>query len=469
MFEDVDALPGTQHRRTVDDRDGKVSLGQRRAYVGRHIVRPFEDVFVNRVAFGHQPGQEAFEIALYGRVVIFLYQETRRGMPDVERQQAAFDRARAHTSPDVVGAGIESLPAGRNGDGVDDLAHGGHFSFATLAAMLLLVPHLFPSQRLLDVAAANLRLPALQTLLARGTRRREPAEGIGGAVCKALGIARQQDWPLAPLALEAEGEAAGDSYWLRADPVHLRVMRDRIVLFAGDEIRLAQDEADALSAAVAAHFGGELSPRPVRPHHWYVRLARPPALTTTALSAAIGRHVDPLLPEGRDAMRFRSYLNEVQMLLHEHPVNLRREARGEPAINSLWLWGGGTRPVPVAGPLPALWADAAEARAAGSFCGAQLHPTPERFETTLLGGEDVMLLDALVPSGQYGDAQGWREALGRLETDWFAPLLAALRTSPARRVQVCDPVSGKGLDLRALDLWQVWRRSRPLASLLGEP
>ena len=333
--------------------------------------------------------------------------------------------------------------------------------------MLLLVPHLFPPQRLLDVAAVNLRFPALQALLTRGRHRRDPAEGIEGAVCKALGIARQHDWPLAPLALEAAGEAAGDGYWLRADPVHLRVMRDRIVLLAGDEIPLAQDEADALAAAVAAHFGAELSPRPLRPHHWYVRLARPPALTTTALSAAIGREVDPLLPEGRDATRFRAYLNEVQMLLHAHPVNLQREARGELAINSLWFWGGGTRPAPVAGPVPALWTNAAEARAAGSFRGAQLHPVPEQFEKALLEGEGLVLLDALIRPSQYGDVQGWREALGRLERNWFAPLLATLPRSPGRRVQIRDPVSGKGLDLRALDLWQAWRRSRPLASLLG--
>ena len=32
------------------------------------------------------------------------------------------------------------------------------------------------------------------------------------------------------------------------------------------------------------------------------------------------------------------------MLFHEHAVNLRREQRGDPAINSLWFWGGGVSP-----------------------------------------------------------------------------------------------------------------------------
>lgn len=333
--------------------------------------------------------------------------------------------------------------------------------------MLFLVPHLFPPQRLLDTAARDLQLPALQTLLTRGTRRPGPAEGTLAAVCAALGIARQQDWPIAPITLEADGEAAEDGYWLRADPVHLRVMRDRIVLLAADDIPLSQDEADALADAVAAHFGAELSPKPVRPHHWYVRLPHPPSLTTTPLSAALGSDVDPLLPQGRDAMRFRAHLNEVQMLLHAHPLNLQREARGELAINSLWLWGGGTRPAVTHETAPPLWANAAEARAAGAFCKAQNHPLPERFEKRLLGTKGVVLLDDLAQAGQYGDAHGWRETIGRLETRWFAPLLATLRASPALGLQLRDPVSGKGLDVRAADLWKIWRPPRPLISLLG--
>lgn len=332
--------------------------------------------------------------------------------------------------------------------------------------MLLLVPHLFPAHRVLDAVGANLRLPALQTLLTRGRRRTDSADGTLAALCAALGIARQRDWPLAPIALEADGRAAGDGYWLRADPVHLRVMRDRIVLFAGDEIRLSQDEADALAAAVAAHFGAALSPIPVRPHQWYVRLHDAPALTTTPLGAAVGADVDPLLPQGPDALRFRSHLNEVQMLLHEHPLNLQREARGELAINSLWLWGGGTRPAVVLGAAPPLWANAADAGAVAAFRGTQLHSLPQQFEKAMLEAKGVVLLDSLVEAGQYGDAHGWRAAIEKLETDWFAPLLATLRATPALTLQLRDPVSGQGLDARAADVWKIWRRPRSLSSLL---
>ena len=77
--------------------------------------------------------------------------------------------------------------------------------------MLLLIPHLFPSAGLLETAAQGLRLPALQTLLARGTRQTCAAGGVEAALCEALGITRQQDWPLAPIMLESDGGTAGEA------------------------------------------------------------------------------------------------------------------------------------------------------------------------------------------------------------------------------------------------------------------
>jgi hypothetical protein len=51
----------------------------------------------------------------------------------------------------------------------------------------------------------------------------------------------------------------------------------------------------------------------------------------------------------------RRWLNEIQMLLHEHPVNVAREERGEPPLNGIWLWGGGKPPALGAAPLDGAW------------------------------------------------------------------------------------------------------------------
>ncbi len=333
--------------------------------------------------------------------------------------------------------------------------------------MLFLIPHLFPTGRLLETATQDLRLPALQTLLARGSRQPCPAEGMEAALCEALGIARQQDWPLAPISLVADGGVAGEAYWLRADPVHLRVMRDRIVLAGDDTFELTQTESDALATTIGQHFGTDRSPMPRHPKRWYLRLDRAPRLNTCARSVAAGRDIEPLLPQGADATSFRAWLNEVQMLLHDHPVNLARETRGELPVNALWLWGGGCLPVSPPASTAPLYTRNADAQALGAFCAMRVLPPPEQLDLSLLASGGVMLLDNLTYAGQYGDAYGWREALRELERDWFVPLQSALRRSGPQGLCVSDPVNGKALRLHSGDAWKVWRRPQDLALMLA--
>lgn len=337
--------------------------------------------------------------------------------------------------------------------------------------MQILIPHLFADKRLLEAATQNLRLPALETLLGRGSLQACPADGAEAALCQALGIARQQDWPLAPITLEADGQEAGGAYWLRADPVHLRVMRDRIVLADPGVLNLSQQEADELSASIAQHFGETLSPIPLHPQRWYLQLPHPPRLTTTPLSVATGRNIDPVQPQGEAAQHYRTLLNELQMLLFTHPVNLAREERGELPINSVWIWGGGVKPETTQAAL-SLYANDPESCALGKYGSAQVYPMPTKLERSLIQrenaqSENVIHLDSLTAAGLCGDVYGWREALRSMEQDWFVPLLAALRTVDSNGLQLSDPVNGKSLFLQRTDTWKIWRRSRNLLSFMN--
>ena len=347
------------------------------------------------------------------------------------------------------------------------LAHARHSneSACYTRCMLLLIPHLFPPSRLLDIAAQDLHLPALETLLARGSLQTCSDAGLEAALCVALGIERQQDWPLAPITLEADGGVAGNAYWLRADPVHLRVMRDRMVLTDSAELNVPRQEADDLTMAIGEHFGEAFAPIPHHPQHWAVSFPQAPNLVTTPLSVAIGRAIEPLMPQGDDAPRFRSLLNELQMLLFAHPVNKAREARGELPINSLWLWGGGQkRPAPQVC-LP-LYTRDAEARALAAFCGAMVHPPPAQPDKTWLKTEAIVVLDELTRAGQCGDAFGWRESIRSLEADWFAPLHGAIRSLGPQGLRLVDPVNGKALYVQRTDVWKIWRRRQSLSATL---
>ena len=331
--------------------------------------------------------------------------------------------------------------------------------------MQLIIPYLFPPARLLEAAAQGLRLSARETLLARGTHAACAAQGVEALVCGELGISQQQDYPVAPITLLADNGTPGMDYWLRADPVHLRVMRDRIVLADTGVLNLSQPEADALALSISEHFGAAFSPQPLHPARWYLRFDQVPRLSTTPISIAVGCDIDPRLPQGGDAMLFRTRLNELQMLLFEHPVNQAREARGELPVNSLWLWGGGCLPsVPkLAGPktAAALYSNDADVRALGRFCGVDVVTMPSLFSAGLLDKNKLIVLDQLKEAGQYGDAFGWREAISAMERDWFVPLRAHLRWQPFT-VRLLDPVNGKSLYLNKLDCWKIWRRPRAL-------
>jgi hypothetical protein len=81
------------------------------------------------------------------------------------------------------------------------------------------------------------------------------------------------------------------------------------------------------------------------PERWYLQLAREARLPEFATpEVALGRDLLEMLPAGAEGARWRALLNEAQVILHNHPVNAQRAARGAVAANSLWFWGGGLLP-----------------------------------------------------------------------------------------------------------------------------
>ena len=193
-------------------------------------------------------------------------------------------------------------------------------------------------------AAAVDQVPLLAQAYARGAVRQGPSEAQGYWF-KRFGVPRQQDWPAAAWRLEAT--AAGAHYWLCADPVHLRLNRDQLLLEAGAVDDLDEAQAQALLAELNAHFAAdELLFQAITPCQWLLRVPRSLDLATTPPQAAAGRPAALTQPAGADAAWARRLANEAQMLLHQAPANQAREAARQAPVNSLWLWGGGNRVKP---------------------------------------------------------------------------------------------------------------------------
>jgi hypothetical protein len=151
----------------------------------------------------------------------------------------------------------------------------------------------------------------------------------------------QPKTPNAALAWQRAGNEVGNSFWLYAVPVHLVLQRDSFSLAEPVPLPLESDEIDALTTALNKHFEADDLKFFWHGKLWILRLAQNPYLHTNAPEAAINKDISAYLPKGEGAIKWAAFTNEIQMLLFEHPVNLAREAKRMPAINSIWCHGLG--------------------------------------------------------------------------------------------------------------------------------
>jgi 2,3-bisphosphoglycerate-independent phosphoglycerate mutase len=57
-----------------------------------------------------------------------------------------------------------------------------------------------------------------------------------------------------------------------------------------------------------------------------------------------GKSVLDYLPRGDGSDTLNNIMNHAQMVLHDHPVNIRRKEEGHLPANAVWLWGHGKTP-----------------------------------------------------------------------------------------------------------------------------
>src|SRR5262249_48695018 len=153
----------------------------------------------------------------------------------------------------------------------------------------IVVPGLF--------AVDQVRAPSLELLLARGRRRAADAQTLEDWLRDAFAV--EAPLPAGALTLLGAGESADDAGWVRADPVHLRLMRDRLVVVPGAAFPLSREEADALCAALTQHFSGAVF-RALDAQRWCARMEREVSVAAAPALEFAGREVE--LARGGNAL-----------------------------------------------------------------------------------------------------------------------------------------------------------------------
>ncbi|PKO59470.1 MAG: hypothetical protein CVU25_02060 [Betaproteobacteria bacterium HGW-Betaproteobacteria-19] len=321
--------------------------------------------------------------------------------------------------------------------------------------------------------AADLALPALERLLGLGQRSVSAFEPLDRQLARLFGLA-STPLPLAALRRLGESDLPCDvptgaptdvptkahADWLCADPVNLSFAREHMLLgeFPPDE--LSASEVSGLVAALNDTFSDLGRFEASTPTRWYLRLGRPTQAQLYPLHDVIGRPIKHFLPEGNDARLWQRTMNEVQIVLHNHPINQARETAGLRPVNSLWFWGAGHLDATVRSPLPAV--QGSDPVTLGLARAAAVPASVPDVRLALRQDTLVILDDLLRPSLQL-DLDAWRSALARIEQAWFAPLADALRSGELQHLSLTAPGDRATLQLTAgaRDHWRFWRK--PLA------
>ncbi|MBS1191978.1 MAG: hypothetical protein H6R10_3770 [Rhodocyclaceae bacterium] len=368
-------------------------------------------------------------------------------------------------------------PPAPNGPGPERTVYTFWFACSLLTyiavRLTFLLPQLIWPEPEDNIALSGLTCPGLEWLLAHGNLSCNPVQPYESALAMLFG--QQADAPFGALRLLGEPATdldfdARDGFWLCADPVHLRFHHERIILADAGAFEVGGDEARALAAALNQEFADVGRFHVADSRRWYLQLSTSAAFAAPPLSAVAGRRIEAELPADPHNSTLRSWLNEAQMFLHSHPVNASRASTGQPAINSLWLWGAGCLPdISNCGHDGVLSADPLAvglARAAGIQAHSKPSGLDDVFARTAAGSAQLVVLNDLLAPVIYEDSRGWRTALERLEEHWFAPL----RSNLGRRVTGATLITPTiyGLltwTLKSADRWKIWRRPMSLAAL----
>jgi len=224
---------------------------------------------------------------------------------------------------------------------------------------------------------------------------------------------------LGPLWVANKHIAPDQPVWL-AELVHLAPTQSTTAMLTSDDLLITPEQSVALFESAQELFDGTpFSLHPDTDRRW--RIQPPPdsrfLCASPTLVASTSVNDWWLKPES--ARPWRRLFNELQMLWFSHPVNLSRQAQGLPAINGVWLFGGGR---------------------AEQFRS----PSPP---------SEIRVHETLNASFMAQDWGAWLKALGELDAEVFQPL-AQQGVKPV--LVLTGRTETATLEPRALARWTQW-------------
>lgn len=314
----------------------------------------------------------------------------------------------------------------------------------------------------------GLEVAELEMLLSRSRCKRHKTLGYEHALFKLFGFSDLENGlPVAAVThILDQGECA-EALCLRADPVHLQVDRDRIIMIGNQNLSVSAEEARQLADEFNSLFAedGLRLEVPV-PNRWYLKGNNKADIKTHPLQNVIGKDIHHHLPKGKGAMQWHNILNEVQMLFYSSQVNERRRQQGLPEINSIWLWGEGDLPQ-LHKQWQQVWSNEVISSALAQLSQSDLASLPasaeEWLEQAQQGGQHLVVIEAVAEALQANDVQRWREMIETINEVWLQALMTSLKFNTLSSIRVITDNAEFELTAKGLKRW--WKRRRPLMAI----
>ena len=215
---------------------------------------------------------------------------------------------------------------------------------------------------------------------------------IFARVLSALGLSPVEEG-LAALRLWGQTGDRPNVWVAAADPVHLEARLDHLCLYALTGAQWPGSDLRAIFDFLQKSLGDDTSFAFVRVGK-YGYLRGDEALATASVSAAVidGQEPDEFMPSGESAAGYHRLSGEMQMCLHDHEINQRREAQGLMPVNSVWFWGGGKAPQKTVQKMPPLFGGDPLFKGYWESCTGVMEPWPGNFAKCL----DIAIKDLVV-------------------------------------------------------------------------
>jgi hypothetical protein len=274
-----------------------------------------------------------------------------------------------------------------------------------------LIPNLLASE-----LSAALQAPALSRVVARATPSGEWSAPTEGQVPEDHWLAREvfgthSPAPTAPYAwAELSGRRETSKTTWRAEPIHVAIGRDSLIVQSLHDAPVTEPEAEALLIAANELCATEQCDLQRVGADWFLLCEHAWSLRPPPLTAVTGAPLPLPDVDTADALRWSRLHNDIQMRWHAHPVNEAREARGVPVVSGLWLHGGGTWKALPRMPWSRVHSHRSDLHGAAHAAGAlaaSVEAAPD--------SDALLMWDDALPACSSADWPAWLEAMAKID------------------------------------------------------